>query len=73
MKAFIETERDIEHTQTTPFDIIVDGKTPGDDPEKAAEIVGAWQAAGATWWIEALWDISEDNLVLERIRQGPPA
>jgi alkanesulfonate monooxygenase SsuD/methylene tetrahydromethanopterin reductase-like flavin-dependent oxidoreductase (luciferase family) len=61
---------------TTPFDIVAEGKTPGDDPDRAAEIVRGWANAGATWWIEALWgDPAQPvdlNAVLRRIQQGPP-
>lgn len=68
MRAFIEEHR----TQTTPFDIIVEGETPGDDPEKAAAIVRGREEAGATWWIEAMWSAPELEDVLTRINQGPP-
>lgn len=51
MKAFVEANR----TETTPFDIIMEGETPGDSPEQAAAIVRKWADAGATWWIEAMW------------------
>jgi hypothetical protein len=56
----------------SPFDIIWEGKTPGDDPAAAAEIVYPWAQAGATWWIEALWGVDDSIKVLERIQQGPP-
>lgn len=63
-----------EHrTLTTPFDIIVEGTTPGDDPSAAAETVRAWAEAGATWWIEARWETPDPDAVLARIQQGPPS
>jgi hypothetical protein len=75
MKTFIEGNR----TGTTAFDIIVEGKTPGDDPKQSASIVQRWAEVGATWWLEAMWDAlvsmrtgTGANSVLERIRQGPP-
>jgi hypothetical protein len=69
MKAYIDERR----TQTTPFDIITEGETPGDDPERAAGIVRPFAEAGATWWMEAHWEPpNEPNDVLPRIRQGPP-
>ena len=59
-----------------PFDVIVEGVTPGDDPVNAAEIVRPWVEAGATWWIEALWNLGEQGdpveLMKQRISQGPP-
>jgi len=69
MKAYVEQNR----TLTTPFDIVVEGVTPGDDPQAAAAKVQPWAEAGATWWIEAMWESSDQpSQVLERIRQGRP-
>jgi hypothetical protein len=63
-------------SQTTPFDIVVEGETPGADPQGTAEIIRPWIDAGATWWIEAMWQTPRDaqgrQAVLERINQGPP-
>jgi alkanesulfonate monooxygenase SsuD/methylene tetrahydromethanopterin reductase-like flavin-dependent oxidoreductase (luciferase family) len=60
----------------TPFEIVVEGRTPGDRPAEAAEQMRAWAEAGATWWIEAMWSdgdgsASHDDVRL-RLRQGPP-
>jgi alkanesulfonate monooxygenase SsuD/methylene tetrahydromethanopterin reductase-like flavin-dependent oxidoreductase (luciferase family) len=68
MKAWVEARR----TKSTPFDIIVEGETPGDAPEKGREITAEWSAAGATWWIEARWNDKTQDEILTRIRQGPP-
>lgn len=72
MSAFIEANR----AETTPFDIIMEGQTPGDDAEKAAAIVRPWAEAGVTWWIEALWEAPRDSgglaVIHERLRRGPP-
>jgi hypothetical protein len=63
-------------SETTPFDIVVEGKTPGGDSDDWYDIVHPWLEAGATWWIEAMWDTMDkkngDELVAKRIRQGPP-
>jgi alkanesulfonate monooxygenase SsuD/methylene tetrahydromethanopterin reductase-like flavin-dependent oxidoreductase (luciferase family) len=60
----------------TEFDIIIEGETPGDDPARATDMVRPWIEAGATWWIEGLWDALDQpeqrHRVLPRIRQGPP-
>ena len=67
--AYVAERRD----QPTPFDIIMEGETPGDDPAKAAEIVRPFAEAGATWWNESRWGAMGDvELVRARIRQGPP-
>jgi hypothetical protein len=68
MKEYITAHR----VQDTPFDIIVEGQTPGDDPENAAAIVNPFRKAGVTWWIEALWDVPDLEKVISRIKQGPP-
>jgi alkanesulfonate monooxygenase SsuD/methylene tetrahydromethanopterin reductase-like flavin-dependent oxidoreductase (luciferase family) len=75
MRAYVEAHRSPE-AAGRPFDIVVEGVTPGDDPAAATEIVRQWQAAGATWWIEALWSAGEQpnaaEVIRERIIQGPP-
>lgn len=69
IKTFIDARR----TKTTPFDIVVEGQMPGDDHEKAASIVRPYAEAGATWWIEAMWDAMNNvDAVRSRILQGPP-
>ncbi len=68
MKQFIAEHRD----QDTPFEIIMEGQTPGDDLQKAREIINQYREVGVTWWIESLWSIQEIEKVLARIQQGPP-
>ena len=68
IKAYVEANR----TETAPYDIIVEGTTPGNKPKKAAETVRAWADAGATWWIEALWNVPDAAAVRRRVEQGPP-
>jgi len=62
---------------STPYDVVVEGKTPGDDLASAHTIVQPWIDAGATWWIEAAWPAPDQptdlNAILNRIKQGPPA
>jgi hypothetical protein len=68
MRAYILENREA----ATPFDIVVEGQTSGEDPQRAAETVLPYREAGATWWIEAMWEAGSLDEVLERIRQGPP-
>ncbi len=72
MKAYIQEHR----TESGPFDIVMEGETPGDAPLQAASIVRAWAEAGATWWIESHWNAprTAEGLaqILTRIKQGPP-
>jgi hypothetical protein len=68
MQAFIRANR----TETTPFEIVVEGQTPGEDHEQAAAVVRPFAQAGATWWIEALWTSDQADKVMARIKKGPP-
>jgi alkanesulfonate monooxygenase SsuD/methylene tetrahydromethanopterin reductase-like flavin-dependent oxidoreductase (luciferase family) len=69
IKAYAGENRD----ETTPFDIVWEGQTPGEDPEQAASIVRPYAEAGATWWIESPWTPPNEPEDLSiRINQGPP-
>jgi hypothetical protein len=67
MKAYIEANR----TLTTPFDYVTEGKTGDLTPAQAQDLLGEWAEAGATWWVESLWETTEAQVV-DRLRQGPP-
>jgi hypothetical protein len=68
MKAYIEEHR----TLMTPFDIVWEGETPGDDRERAAQIIQPFIDAGITWWMETRWLTEDIEAIRTRIRQGPP-
>jgi hypothetical protein len=72
IKSYVRAERG----ENTPFDIVVEGETPGDNPQRAAEILQPWQEAGATWWIEGMWSQADQPDGARRVRQrleaGPP-
>jgi alkanesulfonate monooxygenase SsuD/methylene tetrahydromethanopterin reductase-like flavin-dependent oxidoreductase (luciferase family) len=59
-----------------PFDSVVDGATPGEDPGAAVAMVEPWGEAGATWWLEVTWELAAERVtpewLRERIGQGPP-
>jgi alkanesulfonate monooxygenase SsuD/methylene tetrahydromethanopterin reductase-like flavin-dependent oxidoreductase (luciferase family) len=57
---------------TGRFDVVVNGRTPGDDPEAAAAIVRPFAAAGATWWIDADWESATVESARRRVEAGPP-
>jgi hypothetical protein len=67
MKAYIDANR----TLATPFDIVVEGQVSGLVRAQISEKLGAWRAAGATWWLESLWGVDHDQVVA-RVRNGPP-
>ena len=72
IKAFVEANR----AEPGPFDIVMEGETPGDNADQAAAIVGKWADAGATWWVETRWELPRDaeglKVARERVLQGPP-
>jgi len=68
MKAYIDQNRSL----TTPFDIVQEGETPGDDQQRAREIVLPYAEAGATWWTESRWSFPPIEELRRRIQQGPP-
>jgi len=64
---------DANRKEPGPFEIVVEGKTPGNKPVQAAAVVKEWVDAGATWWNEAMWDAMDNTeAVRGRLRQGPP-
>ncbi|MHB8599096.1 MAG: LLM class flavin-dependent oxidoreductase [Ktedonobacteraceae bacterium] len=72
LKTYAEEQR----SQQTPFDIVIEGETPGDDHEKAMTIVRPYIEAGITWWLESVWSTPETQGgvagMRTRIQQGPP-
>ena len=55
-----------------PFDIIIEGKSPGDDLKVSSSIIKPFADAGATWWIESDWITNNLEQLFERVKQGPP-
>jgi alkanesulfonate monooxygenase SsuD/methylene tetrahydromethanopterin reductase-like flavin-dependent oxidoreductase (luciferase family) len=73
MRAYIAEHR----SQTTPFDIVLESETPGDDRALAVATVLPYAEAGVTWWLEAVWQWfyktpGEIEAMRTRIKQGPP-
>jgi alkanesulfonate monooxygenase SsuD/methylene tetrahydromethanopterin reductase-like flavin-dependent oxidoreductase (luciferase family) len=55
----------------SPFAIPIEGATPAGDSTAARAQVAPWIEAGATWWLEAQWDATPDDIE-RRIEAGPP-
>ena len=68
----IKTLVDANRTLSTPFDIVLNGNTADLDHTQLQDKLLSLKEAGATWWVEGLWDSSEEKAI-ERIQQGPPA
>jgi alkanesulfonate monooxygenase SsuD/methylene tetrahydromethanopterin reductase-like flavin-dependent oxidoreductase (luciferase family) len=70
--AWLRAERERLGLSMDSYDVVMEGDTsPGD--EAVAE-VRAWADAGATWWLEANWSLTADEVVEQsraRLRAGP--
>lgn len=69
IKAYVEEKRGNDAS----FDIVVEGESRGEDPDRASSIVRPYAEAGTTWWIESPWmspNAPED--LSRRLGQGPP-
>jgi hypothetical protein len=61
-----------QHKPGAPFDIVVEGTTPEDGAANDTR-VRAFEEAGATWWLESMWEAPNGPHELRgRIRGGPP-
>jgi hypothetical protein len=67
MKAYIDDHRALQ----TPLDVIIGGKTVDLDAAQMEEKLIPWVEAGATWWVETLYDVPGEAR-LARMRHGPP-
>jgi alkanesulfonate monooxygenase SsuD/methylene tetrahydromethanopterin reductase-like flavin-dependent oxidoreductase (luciferase family) len=71
MAAYVQERR----AETTPFDIVIEGETPGEEPQRVGDEVGPLAEAGMTWWLEARWSVSSPTVLDDfrrRVSQGPP-
>lgn len=68
IKAFVKASRTLD----TPFDIVLNGKVAGLERSQLQDKLLPLIDAGATWWIEGLWEDTEEASAA-RIRRGPPA
>jgi alkanesulfonate monooxygenase SsuD/methylene tetrahydromethanopterin reductase-like flavin-dependent oxidoreductase (luciferase family) len=59
-------------TRDRPWDVVVEGRTPPDDPRSAVATVSDHATAGATWWIESDWENGTVDTIRRRIEAGPP-
>ena len=62
-----------EREESSPYDIVWEGVTPGNDRAAATAHIQPLADAGVTWWLEAHWDAPGGlDTIRERARQGPP-
>jgi alkanesulfonate monooxygenase SsuD/methylene tetrahydromethanopterin reductase-like flavin-dependent oxidoreductase (luciferase family) len=60
------------------FDLVVEISTKDKSQEAADQIAAAYADAGATWWLDPVWELFYDHPgavdpLRDRILQGPPA
>jgi hypothetical protein len=67
IKAYVDANR----TLAAPFDIVLNGKVAGLSLTETQDKLLPLIEAGATWWIEGLWETTEESAA-EIIRRGPP-
>ncbi len=67
MREYVDENR----TQQTHFDIIKEGETPVEKPQRASKVVQPYAEAGVSWWLESRWSAKGDD-VRKRIVAGPP-
>jgi hypothetical protein len=68
IKVYVDAHREL----ATPFDIVLNGKVADLDRSQLQDKLLPLIEAGATWWIEGLWEESEESAAT-RIRRGPPS
>jgi alkanesulfonate monooxygenase SsuD/methylene tetrahydromethanopterin reductase-like flavin-dependent oxidoreductase (luciferase family) len=60
-----------------PFDVVVEADSTGEFVQLDPPDPSAWEAAGATWWVESWWTIEPGSAglaeVRRRIESGPPS
>jgi len=59
-----------------PFDVVIEGDSTGEFVQLDPPDPAAWEAAGATWWVESWWTIEPGDAGLAEVRRrvlaGPP-
>jgi alkanesulfonate monooxygenase SsuD/methylene tetrahydromethanopterin reductase-like flavin-dependent oxidoreductase (luciferase family) len=54
------------------WDVVAEGRTAPNEPAAAAATVAEYADAGATWWIESVWEHGSVESIRRRIEAGPP-
>lgn len=60
-----------------PFDVVIEADSTGEFVQLDPPDPAAWEAAGATWWVESWWTIEPGSAGLAEVRRrveaGPPS
>ena len=68
----IRTYVDENRPESTPFDIVMNGNIADLNQSQLQDKLLPLIDSGATWWIDGLFDATEERAI-ERIRRGPPS
>lgn len=68
MVSFIRAQR----PEGAPFDVMVGGDVPFDDPTRADEILTRYSEVGVTWWVEGIGEWRGDIEAMAVFIQGGP-
>ena len=68
IKEYVSAKR----TESAPFDIVLNGNVADLNRSQLQDKLLPLIEAGTTWWIDGLWDATEEKAI-ERIRRGPPS
>jgi hypothetical protein len=70
LRAAVEYTPGYREADDAPFDVVVEGHSARADPM----LLGAFEEAGLTWWIEKLgWFRGPVEAMPNRVAAGPPA
>jgi len=58
IRAYVEKYRSSER----PFDFIASGNVSNLDESEGVEVLQSWESAGATWWVEGLWEATDQEV-----------
>ena len=68
IKQYVREKR----SESEPFEIVLNGNVASLNRSQLQDKLLPLIDAGATWWIDGLWDATEE-IAVERIRRGPPS
>ena len=58
IRAYVEEHRTLD----APFDFVASGNVSNLEASERAEVLQSWGEAGATWWVEGLWEATEEEV-----------
>jgi alkanesulfonate monooxygenase SsuD/methylene tetrahydromethanopterin reductase-like flavin-dependent oxidoreductase (luciferase family) len=73
-RAFEEMMRSVrsQRSQAGSLDIVIDYKVSKAGQTDKAATLRRWASAGATWWIEGLWEATDLKELQQHVSAGPP-